>query len=102
MTYASSGNTAPHHALAEHCQALREALERNAWEEAETIAKKLPLLIEADRRASSEPSVDAKERRTALLAAQEALNEARTHLDPAYQSLCKLLTAWNVLPPDPR
>jgi|GEM_PF-944738 len=97
-----SGNTSPHQKLAEHCQALREAVERNAWEEAETIAKNLPLLIEADRRASSEPSVDAKERRTALLAAQEALNEARTHLDPAYQSLCKLLTAWNVLPPDPR
>ncbi|MEJ5269263.1 hypothetical protein [Hydrogenophilus thermoluteolus] len=102
MRPATSGDTPSHQALAEHCQALREALERNAWEEAETLARKLPLLIEADRKASTAPSVDAAERRAALRAAQNALDEAHTHLDPAYQSLRKLLAAWNVLPTEPR
>lgn len=93
-------NTPPHRALAAQCEALRDALVRNAWEEAETLAKALLPLIEADRVASAQSALDDDDRRAALLAAQKALAESRHHLDPAYHSLRKLLTAWNVLRTD--
>ncbi|WP_217127054.1 hypothetical protein [Hydrogenophilus thiooxidans] len=97
----SAAKNPPYQELAEACQALRDALQRNAWEEAEAIAQKLLPLTAADREASME-GADAPARRDALRAAMQALEEARTHINPAYQSLRKLLIAWKALPSKPR
>lgn len=77
---------------------LRSAIERNAWEEAERIAGGLLPLVAADQAAQEQGGLSPPERETALRAAQAALEAAKSHITPAYQSLKKLLIAWKRLP----
>jgi len=87
-------------ALREQCEALLHAVERNAWEEAEAVARTLLPLVEADRQAADNVQVDLAARQESLTAALQALEAARIHIEPAYQSLQKLLRAWHLLPTD--
>lgn len=88
-------------ALRQQCEALLSAVERNAWEEAEAVAHTLLPLVEADRQAAADNmQVDLAARQEILTAALQALEAARIHIEPAYQSLQKLLRAWHLLPTD--
>ncbi|WP_459830501.1 hypothetical protein [Hydrogenophilus islandicus] len=99
----STGSDSPHPpvvALRQQCEALLNAVERNAWEEAEAVARTLLPLVEADRQAADNVQVDLAARQETLTAALHALEAARIHIEPAYQSLQKLLRAWHLLPTD--
>ncbi|MCX7945895.1 MAG: hypothetical protein N2557_02860 [Hydrogenophilus sp.] len=80
-----------HHQFLSQCTALRDAVVRGAWEEADAIAKALTALIEIEQQQNVS---DEASRRAFMRQALELLEEARAHLSPAHASLAKLLSAW--------